>query len=76
MADPGDMILPLLRDMRAENVESHRRTSERLDKIESTLESYRHALTAESLLSKLVTRDFEERIEARERKVRQLESHK
>ena len=76
MAEPADMILPLLREMRAENAALHRQTSERLEKIEATLESYRHALTADSLLSKLVTGEFEERIEKLERKVRELESHK
>jgi hypothetical protein len=81
MADPADMILPLLREMRAENAQLHGRTHERvtlveqrLDKLEATVNSYRHALTADSLLNKLVTGEFEEeRIELLERKMRELE---
>jgi hypothetical protein len=63
-----DMIVPLLREMRAENAERHEQhlarfsaIELRLDKIEATLNSFRHALTADSLLSKLVTGEFESR---------------
>jgi hypothetical protein len=87
MAEPDDMILPLLREMRAENAAQHEQTrgemrekfaivDRRLDKLETTLEGYRHALSADSLLSKLVTGEFEERIELLERKVRELEGLK
>jgi hypothetical protein len=83
MADSIDMIIPMLREMRAENAALHAQTREkftvvdqRLDKLESTLNGFRQALTADSLLSKLVTGEFEERIELLERKVRELESLK
>jgi hypothetical protein len=83
MAEPADMIIPLLRDMRAENAARHSQSLERftaveqrLDKLETTLNGFRHALTADSLLSKLVTGEFEERIELLERKVRELENLK
>jgi hypothetical protein len=83
MADPGDMIMPMLREMRAENAALHAETREsftivgqRLDKLEATLNGFRQALTADSLLSKLVTGEFEERIAVLERKVRELESLK
>lgn len=82
MAEPADMIVPLLREMRTENKALHGATADRLDliekrlkKLEETQISYRQALSADSLLSKLVTGEFEERIEALERKVRELESH-
>ena len=82
MAEPVDMIFPLLREMRAEiaakfadNDAAHRLTQTRLDKME-VLGSFRHALTADSLLSKLVTGEFEERIDILERKVRELEGQK
>jgi hypothetical protein len=82
MAEPADMIVPLLREMRAENQALHGATASRLDlierrlkKLEETQVSYRQALSADSLLSKLVTGEFEERIEALERKVRELEAH-
>jgi hypothetical protein len=77
------MILPLLREMRAENAQRHSQSQEhfqaieqRLDRMETTLGTFRQALTADSLLSKLVTGEFEERLEALERKVRELETAK
>jgi hypothetical protein len=83
MADPADMVVPLLREMRAENAARHEQSLEkfaaieqRLDKIEAAQLSFRHALTADSLLSKLVTGEFEGRIEVLERKVRELETEK
>lgn len=87
MPEPTDMILPLLREMHAENSPLHAGTradmrerfavvERRLDKLESTLDGFRHALTADSLLSKLVAGEFEERIELFERKVRELEGLK
>jgi|GEM_PF-727833 len=80
MSEPVDMILPLLREMRAENVNLHKQTKEqvvklekRIEKIENTLGSFRQSLTADTLMSKLITGEFEERIEALEQKVRELE---
>lgn len=82
MADPDDMILPLLRDIRAEmgrrfdGVDKRFDTVDRrLAKLEETMVSFRQALTADSLLSKLVTGEFEERIEALEKRVKELEPH-
>ncbi|MBR0752498.1 hypothetical protein JQ604_09895 [Bradyrhizobium jicamae] len=82
MTDPADMIVPLLREMRAENLAQHEQTRvmiAALDKrlcVEGAQSSFRQALTADSLLSKLVTGEFEERIEALENKVKELEGHK
>jgi hypothetical protein len=83
VAEPADMIVPLLREMRAENKAGFDQVDarfgvveRRLGKIEETLVSYRQALTADSLLSKLVTGEFEEPIEALERKVKELETLK
>ena len=83
MAEPADMIVPLLREMRAENKALHGATGARLDIIDRRLKSleaaqisFKQALTGDSLLSKLVTGEFEERIEALERKVKELEAHK
>lgn len=83
MAEPDDMILPLLREMRAEiaagraeNIERFDLMDRRVQKMEGQLESFRHALTADTLMSKLVTGEFEERIDALEKKVRELESHR
>ena len=83
MTDPADMIVPLLREMRAENLPQHEQTralvmalDKRLGGVEDTQRSFRQALTADTLLSKLVTGEFEERIEALENKVKELEGHK
>jgi hypothetical protein len=83
MSDTLDMILPMLREMRAENVRLHGHTDTRfnivearLNKIEETMVSYRQALTSDTLLSRLVTGEFEERIEALEKKVKHLEKQK
>ena len=83
MAEPADMIVPLLREMRAENATLHQQTrnliealERRVGKIEETQVSYRQALSADSLLSKLVTGEFEERSEALEKKVKDLETMK
>jgi hypothetical protein len=83
MAEPKDMIMPILIEMRAENAALHQQHTARFDlvdkrltKIEGHIESFRHALTADTLMSKLVIGEFEERNEALEAKVRELESHK
>jgi hypothetical protein len=77
------MIVPLLREMRVEmnarfdRVDGHFDVVERrLKALEEAQVSYRQALTADSLLSKLVTGEFEERIEALEKKVKELEAQK
>ncbi len=73
MAEPENMIVPLLREMRAEitDLRNHMDArfgdvENRLKKIDEAQVSYRQALSGDSLLSKLVTGDFEERILALE----------
>src|ERR1700722_391029 len=58
MTDPEDMIVPLLREMRAENLTQHEQTRAlvmMLDKrpggVEGAQKSFRQALTADTLLS-------------------------
>lgn len=81
MAEPEVMIMPMLREMRSENKAFHEATAERLALVESRLKkiedaqvSYRQALTADSLMSKLITGEFEERIETLERRASALEN--
>ncbi len=81
MSEPADMIVPLLREMRAENNTRHQDllgrfdiVEKRLASIESAQQSFKQALSADSLLSRLVTGEFEQRIEALEQKVEQLEA--
>ncbi|WP_377289103.1 hypothetical protein [Rhizobium sp. SG2393] len=78
-SEPENMILLLLREMRAD---IDRRFNEvrtdfddvkqRLDKLESGQKTIRQALTADTMMSKFVTGDFEERIFELERKVEAL----
>jgi polyhydroxyalkanoate synthesis regulator phasin len=77
------MIVPLLREMRLENLNEHENTralltvlDRRLGSDASAQKSFRQALSADSLMSKSATGEFEQRIEALEQKVRRLETHK
>ena len=73
MADePSDMIMPMLRELRGEMRESFARFEQKLDKLESGQKTVRQALTADTMMSKFVTGDFEERIFELERKVEAL----
>ena len=70
--DPKDMIMPMLREMRAEMREQFQDVKERLDKLESGQKTVRQALTADTMMSRLVTGDFEDRIFELERKIDML----
>ncbi|MBW6420045.1 hypothetical protein KX729_01150 [Rhizobium sp. XQZ8] len=70
--EPDNMILPLLREMRSEMQEQFTEIRQRLDKLESGQKTIRQALTADTMMSKFVTGDFEERIFELERKVESL----
>ena len=57
MAEPTDIIVPLLREMRAENASLHQQTraliaepDKRLGAVETAQKSYRSALTADTLM--------------------------
>jgi archaellum component FlaC len=83
MAEPKDMIMPMLREMRAENTELHASTHKRLDKhevrldrIEERQKSFSHALAGDSLMSKMLIGEWEERIEALEKRMKKLETAK
>jgi hypothetical protein len=83
MAEPKDMIVPMLKEIRQEMRDEFRglrseidkrfnKVDARLESVESAQKNYRQALTADTMMSKLVTGDFEERIEALEKKVDRL----
>ena len=62
MPDPIDMIIPMLRELsaevgahREETRESFKILENRMRSLEEAQTSFRHALTADTLLSKLVT---------------------
>jgi hypothetical protein len=67
------MIIPTLREMRAEIATRFDQVDARLAAVEKAQISIRQALAGDSLMSKLVTGDFEGRIEQLERRVRELE---
>ena len=79
MAEPKDLVLPMLREIRAEMRERFDGVAERFDgvdtrleKIDSRQKSFSNALTADTMMSKFMVGDFEERIEALEKKMDQL----
>ena len=66
--EPDSMLIPMLREMRGEIHEIR----QQLDKLESGQKTIRQALTADTMMSKFVTGDFEERIFELERKIEAL----
>lgn len=81
MADPQDMILPLLREMRAEIKDLSRNSerqfttvNERLERIEGRLANMREAINGESVLGRYAAAEVEDRLEAIERRLATLEA--
>jgi hypothetical protein len=79
MAEPEDMIIPMLRELRQELRDTRNDMNKELGSVgsklsglESSMKSFRNALTADTMMSKFITGDFEERIEAPEKKMDSL----
>lgn len=79
MTEPKDMIVPMLKEMRASIESRFDGVDKRFDKVEKRLDtidvrqkSFNNALTADTMMSRFVTGDFEERIGALEKKVHPL----
>lgn len=77
--DVDSMIIPSLREMHSEIAQQFSEVRvdlqdlrQRLDKLESVQKSVRQATSADTLMSKLVTGEFEDRIFELERKVESL----
>ncbi|MDE1158753.1 MAG: hypothetical protein PW791_10835 [Neorhizobium sp.] len=77
--EPVDMIMPMLREMRSEMNEQFSRIDarlerfqQRMDEFEDELKSVRKVLVADTLMSKLVTGDFDKRISVLEIDVQRL----
>ncbi|MBO9098319.1 MULTISPECIES: hypothetical protein [unclassified Rhizobium] len=49
--DPKDMVMPMLREIRAEIRDQFQEVKERLDKLESGQKTVRHALKADTMMS-------------------------
>jgi acyl carrier protein len=72
---PDEMILPMLREMRKETQDGFKDirnefagVQKRLDRLETGQKNFRNALSADSLMSKFLIGDFEERLSALEQK--------
>ena len=76
MAEPKDLVLPLLREIQADLAAFRKETGDRLIKLESGQRNIRSALAGETVLSRMLVGEYEERIEALEQKVRTLEGQK
>jgi hypothetical protein len=78
MAEQASRIVPMLREIRADGAGLQEQLVAVLDRrfssAKSARETYRAVISADKPIRTLVTRDFETRIGALERKVRELES--
>ncbi len=81
MADPQDMILPLLREIRSEIKDLGRNTdrqfegvNERLERMEGRLANMREAINGESVLGRYAAAEVEERLEAIEKRLSAIET--
>jgi tetrahydromethanopterin S-methyltransferase subunit G len=72
MAEPKDMIVPKLQEMRDENRQEFGEVKGRLDKIEKGQKSLGNAMTADTMMSKFMLGDYEERLQQLEAKVEKL----
>jgi polyhydroxyalkanoate synthesis regulator phasin len=76
MAEPKDLVLPLLREIQADLAAFRKETGDRLTKLEAGQRNIRSALAGETVLSRMLIGEYEERIEALEQKVGALEGRK
>ena len=73
MAESEDMIVPLLRETRVEIASLRSRMDERFDEIEKTQKTFKQALSADGLMTRLLTGEFEERFESVEKYGKRIE---
>lgn len=73
MAEPDDMILPLLRDMRVEMKREFADIKGRLDHLEGRFDNLRQAVNGESVLGRYAAAEVEERLERIEGRLSALE---
>ncbi len=68
------MLIPMLQEMREEMRSEFSSVRERLDRLEGGQKSIRNAITHETVLSKFLLGDFEERLAVLEGRVAELGS--
>ncbi len=80
MAEPQEMIVPLLREMRAEMHAGFERVDRKLeehdarfDKLERKFDNLRQSVNGESVLGRYAAAEVEERLEAIEKRLAALE---
>lgn len=73
MTEPDNFILKLLREIHEEVKDGFENNGQRLDKIEAKIESLKQAMHGESVLGRYATAEFEDRIEAIEKRLEKLE---
>ncbi|MCF4126456.1 hypothetical protein [Methylobacterium sp. SyP6R] len=83
MAEPQDMIVPLLREMRAAFEQRFDRIDRKLDehdarfdKIERRFDNLRQAVNGESILGRYAVAEVEERLDAIERRLAEIETRR
>ena len=76
MAEPKDMVMPVLREIQAELAAFRKEAMDRFSKLEAGQRNIRSALAGETVLSRMLVGEYEERIEVLEKKVRTLEESK
>ncbi len=76
MAEPEVMVVPLLREMRADVAAFRKEANERLEKLEAGRRNLRSAMSGETIPGRILVGEFEERIESLENKVQKLEAVK
>ena len=76
MSEPKDLVLRVLREIQSDLAAFRKEAGERLDKLETGQRNLRSAMAGETVLSRILVGEYEERIEALEDKVRALEDRK
>jgi polyhydroxyalkanoate synthesis regulator phasin len=81
MSDPGNFVLSLLRELRSDIRDLDNKVDrglhdvdQRFDKLDKKLENIRQASFGESVLGRYAAAEVEERMEALEKRVSQLEN--
>jgi len=74
MVEPQDMILPLLREMRAKLREGFEGIRARFDRQDARFDNLREAVNGESGLGRYAAAEVEERPEAVEKRLAELEA--
>jgi len=73
MSEPDNFILKPLREIRAEMNQRFDANDKRFDALDAKVESLKQAMHGESVLGRYATAEFEERIEAIEKRLDRLE---